>query len=242
MPVYPIVGIPGALTPIRTTFRRVFEGSGAYLSLPGGATINGLKSYDWNNTYWYDLEAGLLMGIQTTGLQFAPSVIGVLQQAQSSGDTTITVTPAQAVGIVARIGSSGTMTLTGAPTASGTVVQATVTYSAVNLTTGVITVSALGANIATGSYLGDTDGSQNPITFIPDGSGICIVNEFFVPVPQVQFPIIPVGGVIATPGSAPNTGLIAYPASTYTSLITWLQQTLSTLGGGKFIYSSNYGR
>ena len=41
MPVYPIVGIPGALTPIRTTFRRVFEGSGAYLSLPGGATING---------------------------------------------------------------------------------------------------------------------------------------------------------------------------------------------------------
>lgn len=239
---YPIIGPPGAQTPIRTNFRRVFEGNGAYLSLPGGAYIDGIKSYDFNNTYYYDLEPGLLMGIETATGGFAPAVIGVLQQAQNSGDTSLTVTPAMAAGIVYRLGTSGSMTLTGAPTPTGTVVQATVTFSNVNLTTGVITITALGANIATGSYLGDTDGSQNPVTFIPDGSGMTVVNEFNVPVAQVQFPVIPVGGVIATPGSGPNTGLLNYPASGYTSLITWLQDSLSTLPGGKFVFMSNYSK
>ena len=47
---------------------------------------------------------------------------------------------AQAVELVRRVGASGDLYITGPPTAAGTVAQITKAYSAVNTTTGVITV------------------------------------------------------------------------------------------------------
>ena len=49
---------------------------------------------------------------------------------------------AQSSGLVRRIGTSGVFTVVGSATASGSIVTEVVTYSAVNTTTGVVTVSA----------------------------------------------------------------------------------------------------
>jgi hypothetical protein len=70
------------------------------------------------------------------------------------------------VEIVRRIGSSGTFKLTGPATAGGTAATQTVTYSAVNQTTGVITCSALGAAAIAGSFVQPTDGSETIVSLL----------------------------------------------------------------------------
>jgi hypothetical protein len=114
--------------------------------LPGGVLVDGAKSRDPSNADGVDvLQFGLLMGMITESGKYAPSIIGLLTVAYDDDtSTTLTVPTAVAAEIVRRIGPTGTFKLTGPATAAGTVRTITVTYSAVNLTTGVITVTALG--------------------------------------------------------------------------------------------------
>jgi hypothetical protein len=256
MPVFPIVGPPGATTPVFANFRRVFEGTGIFLDLPGGVFIDGFASSDVNNTLPYNLEAGTMMGIEgAAGANpgyWANSIIGVTSTAiVGSSSTTVTVTAAQAVELNRRIGASGYFVITGPATANGTLHSEIVTYSAVNVTTGVITISTTTNAYTANSYIGANDGSTatsgtpvvgswTPISFIPDGSGITVVDQYYNRVQQVQWYNVPVGGVIATPGSAPNTGLLFYP--TDTTLINWVQTSMSTLPGGKFIWMATFSR
>jgi len=110
---------------------------------PGGVVIDASESRDPLNTgYLTTLRPGLIMGmIAATGL-WAPSIIGLVTADYTSGATSLSVSAATAVEIVRRVGSSGTLDLTHAPTATGTVVdRATLTYSAVNTSTGVLTIT-----------------------------------------------------------------------------------------------------
>lgn len=135
---------PGMVTGSAAVHRSVCR-AGALL-LPGGGIIDGSESRDPLNTGDVDvLRAGLLMGKITTTHLWAPSILGVLTVAYAD-DTGVelTVSVATAVEIVRRIGTSGTFKLTGPPVALGVSRSIQVTYSAISIVTGVITVTAIG--------------------------------------------------------------------------------------------------
>lgn len=226
MSLLPPIGGPGVGTTRTVSYRRVFENNGIYLTLPGGAYINGTKSRDSGNTGDTDtLRCGLLMGkITATGL-YAPTILGVAS-AYTSGATSLTVTAAQAAEIVRRIGSSGTLKAVGPPTANGTVATTSVTYSAVNTTTGVLTVTDLGVDKVAGTFITDTDGTVTPITFIPDGSGMPVTDQDGVSVASVQWHDLPIGGNVLA------QQLLYWP--TDTSLQAWIIASLNAAAGGQF--------
>ena len=126
---------------------------GTYSRKPGSGVIDGSDSRDPGNTPNIDiLRCGLLMARNaTTPYQYAPWCNGVTTAAITGASTTINVSAAYATEIVRNIGSTGTFVLTGPSTAGTTALtnnaarQKTVTYSAVNTSTGDITVTALGA-------------------------------------------------------------------------------------------------
>jgi hypothetical protein len=142
-----ITGTPGFQTAQVATPRSVFLNPNFTQLLPRGKQIDGLNAADPDNSPDTNvLRAGLLMGKITPSGLYGSSIIGVTQGALTSVGTTITLTPAQAVELVRRVGATGTLTLTGPPAASGVVRSLTATYSGVVVTTGVVTMTALGAN------------------------------------------------------------------------------------------------
>lgn len=144
-----VTGTPRVGT-VRTATQRRITFGGEQALLAGGRIIDGSESRDPLNTGNLDiLRAGLMMGKRSANDLFAPSVIGVLAAAyDATADTTeMTVSAATAVEMVRRIGTTGTFNLTGPPAAAGTVQTVTVTYSAINTTTGVITITALSADV-----------------------------------------------------------------------------------------------
>ena len=92
------------------------------------------------------LRYGAVLGKITSGGQYAPSVLGPTTAAYAQGETTITVSAATAAELVARQGASGTFKLYGGTTSGATPRTSTITYSAVDTSTGDITVTAIGAS------------------------------------------------------------------------------------------------
>ena len=106
--------------------------------------IDGAKARDLLNTGDINvLRAGLLLGKITATGKYGAAVLGLTTAALAQNGTTLTVSAATAVEIVRRIGTTGTLTITGPATAGGVVTRAVATYSAVNTTSGDITISAL---------------------------------------------------------------------------------------------------
>jgi len=148
MTTFQAPNVPG-LSAIKTaTHRSVFAGDEGQVGyLPNSKVIDGSKSRDPLNTGSVDiLRAGLLMGKITSSSKYAPSVIGVSSGALATAGTTLASSAAVATELVRRVGSTGTFKLTGPVSASGTARTLTATYSAVNTTTGDITITALGTN------------------------------------------------------------------------------------------------
>ena len=158
----PITGLPGVGTARTATPREILAGNAQLAQyVPGLKLIDGSKSRDpLNGTDVDVLRAGLLLGKITSSGKYAPSILGTLSNAASSSATSLTVSAATATEIVRRIGTSGTFKLSGPPTAAGTMATQTVTFSAVNTTTGVITCSATSAAAIAGSFVQPTDGSR----------------------------------------------------------------------------------
>lgn len=233
----PISGMPGVFAEKIAKHRRV-SATGYLEMLPagaGGLIFDGTKMRDPDNPDWnattnalaqYRLRAGLLIGKVTTGGKWANSVIGVTQAAYTSGDTSVTVTPQEAVEVVRRVGASGTLKFTGPPSAAGTVATISQSFSAVNTSTGVITVTSLGANLVAGSYVQPTDGSEVIRSFIPDGW------EWLMPEDSTDrdYPWIPVRGEVD------GSQLLPWPADT--SLQQWVRDALNTYG--KFVFTEKY--
>lgn len=227
-----VPGLPGMRDTVTATPYMVFrQRSEKFIAL--NRIIDGTKSRDSGNTGDTDrLRPGLLMGKVTSGGKYANSILGVVQSAYTSGGTTLTVTAAQATEIARRVGSSGTGTLLciGPPSAAGTVASTAVTFSAVNTSTGEITVTSLGVNKIAGSWLVSNDGSGIPKLFLPDGYPMPVTVDGSSQ--DQPFPLMPVAGIIDV------SKIIDYP--TDTSMITWLKTQLDVTVFGQFSFSDDY--
>ncbi|MES2171106.1 MAG: hypothetical protein V4479_10375 [Actinomycetota bacterium] len=228
--ILPVLGLPGLGNRQSSTNLIIFR-ERQWGFLAGGKLINGALSRDPGNVPVTVLRPGTLMGKITASGLYAPSIIGVTAGAYTSGGTSLTVSAAQAAEIVRRSGATGTGTLRviGPPTAAGTVAVTSMTYSAVNVTTGVITLTSLGVDKVAGSLISVADGSQLPITVIPDGYGVRVADWDGTNL-TVPFVELPISGVIIT------ANLLPWPADA--SLQAWVETNLSTASGGKFVFDS----
>ncbi|MGA2584772.1 MAG: hypothetical protein ABSG31_15960 [Tepidisphaeraceae bacterium] len=193
-------------------------------------TIDGTNSGNPTNApYTWLLWAGQLFGRITATAKYANSILGLTASATASGATSIATDVNTAAEIVRRIGASGTFKLTGPPAASGTVATQVVTYSAVNVTTGVITCTATSAAAVTASLIQPTDGSENILTILCETNGLQIVDQTYTNRVDVF-----TGRLLASGGTV-NTGMIVnYPSDP--SLKTWVKSAIkSTCSGTTFL-------
>ena len=226
--------MPGIGTTIVAVYKPIWKGRGGVQYLPGGGTIDGANARDPANTfssgivpnaqasYANTLEPGLLMGKITASGFYGASVLGLTSAALTTVATTLSVSAAVAAEIVRRIGTSGTLTLVGPPTAGSTVASQTITFSAVNTSTGAITITATGTAFVTASLVMPTDGSQTIKTFVDEEDGIRVtdVNGNNL---AIQFPRIPIsGGVVYT------ANIVNYPSDS--ALKAWIKTALKSVG------------
>jgi hypothetical protein len=169
-----VYGAPGVFTGRTIQYRNIHTNRQAAAYAPSFYFFDGNLSRDPDSSPVSSLRCGLIIGkVTTTGL-YANSVIGLTSANYTSGGTSLTLTSQAATELNRRVGASGTFTLQGAPTASGTMAKFTVTYSAVNTTTGVVTVTNIGADVALGAYVMPTDGSQVPVSVFDNDQGLPI--------------------------------------------------------------------
>lgn len=224
--------MPGITTPRTASHRTIFlQRSESFLS--PGKLIDGAKSRDPGNSNIDCLRIGLLMGKITSSGLYAPSVLGVTTNAEAIGSTSIEASAAVVTELVRRVGATGTFKLTGPPTANGVVTTETVTYSAASGTT--ITVTAILNAFVAGSFIQPTDGSETPLTFIPDteGYGIAVTDRDGASLTAVEFPRFPVSGIVDSSQLLP-----AFPSDT--SLRAWLLARLNDSHGGQFVFDHAY--
>lgn len=141
------IGKPGMLTTYVSQPRDIFFGNGELASfIPVPITVDGtLTSNPSNSPYTWDIFSGTVMGQVTATRKFTNAILGLTSGALGGGQTTLNTDANTATEIVRRIGTSGTFTLTGGPTTNGAasaVRSKTITYSAVNTSTGAITITA----------------------------------------------------------------------------------------------------
>ena len=193
-----------------------------YDYLPQGRIIDGANARDPSNSAVNvaELQGGLLLGKITASKLLGASIIDVTTAALTTTGTSLTISAAGATELVRRIGATGTFTLVGPPAAAGTVASTTITYSAVNTSTGAVTISTTGTAYITGSFVCPTDGSQIPTTFVvPPQSGPIRVTDNNGNNQKTPLPLIPV-----TDKTIDVTQLVNYP--TDTSLISYVKSNL----------------
>jgi hypothetical protein len=227
-----ITGLPGVGTPRVAKPSIVFRDGSLKFALSGGRQIDGTKVYDYGNTGDADsLRPGMVMGkISASGL-YAPSILGPTG-AVYSGGTSLTLSAVTQQTVTSRIGSSGTVKIVGPTSANGNPNTETVTFSALNTSTNVMTISALSNNYVNGALILPNDGSDDPKSIIPDGYPMKVtdldgVNR--ITIPWWNFPI---EGVII------STNILFWPADT--GIQDWLIGALSQLGEAKFIFDSRF--
>lgn len=235
-----VQGLPGARAAKTAVHRMVTRGGWIPDILPAGKHISGACSRDPGNTGdTARLRAGMLMGKIATVVNslgavgdYAPSIIDVTANAQAPGDTSITLSAAGAAEVLRRCGSTGTFLIYGPGAANGVIVHETVTYSAINVTTGVLTVTAIVSNYVAGSFVMPTDGSADMITFLPSGFPTPVTDFDGTSIVQ-EFPEVPIDCVIDSAQLLP-----VWP--TDTSLQEYIVSRLSRPAGGKFTFSHLY--
>jgi hypothetical protein len=231
-----ITGLPRPLGALGTgptaTHRLVFRNGTMTGTVGGGRIIDGSKSRDSGNTNDTDtLRPGLMLGKITSSGKYAPSIIGVTSGAVAVGATTVSVTAAQAAELLRRVGASGTFTLRGPAIAGGPVVSETVTYSAISGTD--ITVTALTNPYLAGSFVQPTDGSDSPVTVVPDGYGIRVTDSYDQTVSADAEFDPPIAGVI----DDANSGVILWPSEV--SLQQWIKSRLRD-SGAAFVFAGGF--
>lgn len=236
MSIIPVYGLPGLRAAIDATPRNVFAHPGWETLLPGGRIIDGSESRDPGNTGdIHVLRAGLLMGQITASGLYAPSIVGALASAYTSGGTTLSVSAAVATELDRLLGQSGTaeMVAIGPPTAAGTVAVTNITHSAINTTTGDITVSSLGVDKVAGTLIGINDGRYTPLTMIGDrlnAYGIRVTDNSNASI-DVEFSEFPIAGLVISANLLP-----VWPSDT--SIQAWIFTQLNA--NGKFIRDDLY--
>jgi hypothetical protein len=212
-------GKPGVLSSYTAVPREVFSANRQFAQFVASpATIDGNASGNPLNAPTTGvLFAGTLMGRITATSKYANSILGSITTAYAhTGGTTIQTDVNTAAEIVRRIGATGTFKLTGPPTAGGTVATQVLTYSAVNVTTGVITVTAGSADAVVGSFIQPTDGSETIVTLLCDTWGVRIIDPVSgLRVDVLEPQLLAAGGTI-------NVGsILNYPADA--SMKAWVK-------------------
>lgn len=222
MPYDGLQRMPGIGTEDKYDFRRVLYGTDGVMRLPHVGIIDASESNDpLNSDHKTTLRPGLLMGKITSSGLWAPSIVGLTTAAYTSGGTTLTVSAATAIELDRLVGQSGTNELVciGAPTATGTVAVTAFTHSAIDTSTGAITVTSLGVNKHSGAFVAVNDGRYTPRGILDEGYGIRVIDNDADRV-DVALQSLLIGGLI-------DTGqVINYPAAANTGLITWLKDNI----------------
>lgn len=205
--------------------------------LPGGKIVDSSLSADvFNSSNVREMQAGLPMGIVTASGKVAPSIIGQLAQAHTSDSAnTIVVTPATAVELQRRIldNGGGTFKLTGPPTTAGTVATATVTFTAVNTTSGAVTHEAVSTNFVDGSWIQPNDGSETVKFLIPPGDDLRVIDEDGLDTTDVRMDRPVIGAYVRTANLPIYDGT---DASLKAELKTQLRAT-----GGTWTFDDDFG-
>lgn len=166
------------------------------------------------NIAWNATDATLLASAQTA-LDTATGVVnGIVASAINATDTDL--------GLVLTYSGTGYAGNTWALAQVHTLFTSNTGANVVRTTTGV------DGRFVTNSFIAPTDGSESPLSIIPDGYGLVVPSDSS----DVPFPMIPVAGTLDT------AQIIDYPADA--SLKTWLRESLSTLAGGKWIFSDKF--
>ena len=222
-----VTGLPGVRTDRTATHRKVLLTDTGGIQLTLGRIIDGSLARDSGNTGDLDvLRAGMVMGKITSGGKYAPAILGVTDSAYTSG-VTLSVSAAVAVEINRRIGSSGTFDIAGPPTANGDANVESVAFSAVNVSTGDITVTALANNYVSGSFIMPDDGSEDALGLIGDGYGIKVTDQDALSLD------VPIRNLLIA-GLIDSSQIVFWPSDT--GLQQFLVGRLNTQGGCQFIF------
>lgn len=224
--------MPGIGTERTYVKRNVLYSDQNVVRLPHVGTVDGSESRDPTNTgYLTTLQPGLLMGKITASDLWVPAIVGLTTAAYTSGGTELTVAAATAVELERLVGQSGSSELVciGAPTATGTVAVTPFVHSAIDTSTGVITVTSLGVNKHSGAYIAVNDGRYTPRGLIDEGYGLKVTDEDANVIdPALQSLLV--GGFIDT------DQVINYPAAANTGLISWLKSNIK----GQYIWKDDF--
>jgi hypothetical protein len=197
-------GKPGVLSTYSAIPREVFLANKQFAQFVASpVTIDGtLSSNPLNAPFTWLLFAGTPMGRVTATGKYANSILGLTSAAYAhsgGSSTTLTTDVNTAAEIVRRIGASGTFKLTAPPATGGTVAAQVITYSAVNLTTGAITITAGTADAISGAFIQPTDGSEAIVTLICDVYGTKVADQLNTTRVDVFDPqLLAAGGTINT--------------------------------------------
>lgn len=232
-----IGGMPRISSRTNVSPRRVFRSADEVL-FAGGRIISGACSRDPGNSDIALLRPGLLMGkigtvvnsLGTVG-HYAPSILGVTTSAEAAASTSIQASAAVVTELVRRCGASGTFQLVGPGVANGALTQETVTYSAASGTD--ITVTAILNHYVAGSFILPTDGSEEPLSVIPESWGIYVTDPLTDLSQDQPWPELPIGGLIDSSQLLP-----VWPSDA--SLQQWIVDRLSRASGGKFTFDHTY--
>ena len=213
-------GKPGVLPGYLAVPREVFAANRQFAQFVAGpVTIDGYNSSNPGNApYTWVLFAGSLMGRVTNTGKYASSVIGqtTAAYAHAGGASTTLQTDVNTVAEIARrLGGAGSLKLVGPPTAGGTVAVQVVTFTGLNLATGAITVTPLGADAVAGSLIQPTDGSEAIVTVLCDAWGVRVADPFGARVDVQE------GQLLAAGGTVNSAAVVNYPADP--SLRAWLK-------------------
>ncbi|MDB5297045.1 MAG: hypothetical protein JWO31_3028, partial [Phycisphaerales bacterium] len=172
--------IPGVYGGRSVAPRNLFK-SGTPEFLPSLASVDATKTRDPGNDDPAVLRAGLLMGRVTAGGKYRAAVIGVTTADAANGATAVTVSAAQAVEVarLKALGGGGNLALKliGPPAVGGTVATLTLTVTAVDTSTGILTCSAVAAAAVAGSIVAPSDGAQAPTQLLVNQYGADVTDH-----------------------------------------------------------------
>ncbi len=219
-------GKPGVLQSYLAVPREVFLANRQFAQFVASpVTIDGtLSSNPLNAPFTWLLFAGTPMGRVTATGKYANSIIGPTSAAyahSNSSNTTLTTDVNTAAEIVRRFGTSGTFKLTAPPVSGGTVATQVVTYSAVNTSSGVITITALGADAISGALIQPTDGSESIVSLLCDVWGQKVVDQLNTTRVDVFEPQL-----LAAGGTINVASIVNYPADP--SLKAWVKTSIKS--------------
>lgn len=169
--------LPGKGSVYSSEHRIVLKSERNVAYYPGGLIIDGSETRDITNTDdTAVIQAGMIFGRQSNGM-LAPSLIGKTSTEASSSATTVTLTVASAVELARRVGTSGDFIAYFADETTGVAKTEAVRFSAVNTTSGAVTVEAIQNTFPAGTLIAPNDASRLPVCILGDGSGIKVVDQ-----------------------------------------------------------------